>query len=41
VVITVYESGMLLVEEVEIHSGTRHRLGIFQVPLLHIKESHH
>lgn len=38
VVITVYESGMMLVEEIEIHSGSRHRLGIFRVPLIHMRE---
>jgi 3',5'-cyclic AMP phosphodiesterase CpdA len=30
--ISIYESGMVHVEEVEIHSGTRHKLGIYRVP---------
>lgn len=30
-VITVYESGLLNIEEVEIHSGTRHSLGIYRI----------
>ena len=32
-VITIYESGLINVEEVEIHSGTRHQLGLYRVPL--------
>ena len=33
-VITIYENGLINVEEVEIHSGTRHKLGLYRVPLL-------
>ena len=32
-VLTIYESGLINVEEVEIHSGTRHKLGLYRVPL--------
>ncbi len=32
-VISIYESGLINVEEVEIHSGTRHKLGLFRTSL--------
>ncbi|MHA1976731.1 MAG: metallophosphoesterase family protein [Candidatus Hodarchaeales archaeon] len=32
-VISIYESGLINVEEVEIHSGTRHMLGLFRTSL--------
>jgi 3',5'-cyclic AMP phosphodiesterase CpdA len=32
--ITIYESGLINIEEVEIHSGTRHKLGLYRVPLM-------
>ncbi len=34
-VITIYESGLINVEEVEIHSGTRHKLGLYPSNTLH------
>jgi 3',5'-cyclic AMP phosphodiesterase CpdA len=33
-IISVYDSGVVDIEEVEIHSGSRHKLGIYQLPLL-------
>jgi 3',5'-cyclic AMP phosphodiesterase CpdA len=33
-VISIYESGVINVEEVEIHSSTRHRLGLYRVPIV-------
>lgn len=33
-VISIYESGVIHVEEIEIHSGTRHRLGLYRVPIV-------
>ncbi|MFX0013101.1 MAG: metallophosphoesterase family protein [Promethearchaeota archaeon] len=32
-VITIYESGVIHVEEIEIHSSTRHLLGLYRVPI--------
>lgn len=32
-VIDIYESGILHIEEIEIHSGTRHELGTYRVPI--------
>jgi predicted phosphodiesterase len=32
-VITIYESGLINVEEIEIHSGQRHNLGLFRISL--------
>ena len=37
-VISIYESGLINVEEVEIHSGTRHKLGLYRVPLTDCSE---
>ena len=33
-VISIYESGVIHVEEVEIHSGTRHLLGLYRIPII-------
>ncbi|MFX0172035.1 MAG: metallophosphoesterase family protein [Candidatus Hodarchaeota archaeon] len=32
--ISLYESGAINIEEIEIHSGSRHKLGVYQLPLL-------
>ena len=39
-VISVFESGLIQVEEIEIHSGVRHQLGLFSIPLNFLDNRH-